>query len=294
MKLATTDGVTKRFGSLVAVDSVDLHVRAGEVVGLLGANGAGKTTLIRLLLGLVRASEGVVTLFGEPPSRRTRARLGYVPQGLGLYEDLTVEQNLAFAAAVFGKGNGLDDDIARVRDVLVRDLPLGLRRRVSFALALAHRPKLLVLDEPTSGVDPLARTRLWDTIRAAADDGAGVLVTTHHMEEAEECDRLVVMSQGTVVASGTIDEIVAGAKTVVVNAGEWEQAFDALDRLNVPLALIGRDLRLPGSERDEVTSVLDSAGIEADVRLAGATFEEVFAAIVMRPAAQSAAAVGTQ
>jgi ABC-2 type transport system ATP-binding protein/ribosome-dependent ATPase len=281
--LATANGVTKKFGDLVAVDSVDLHVRAGEVVGLLGANGAGKTTLIKLLLGLVRSTDGDVSLFGQPPSLGTRAQLGYVPQGLGLYEDMTVEQNLSFAASVFGAGNGLNDDLATVKDVLVRDLPLGLRRRVSFAQALAHKPKLLVLDEPTSGVDPLARTRLWDTIRETAEAGAGVLVTTHHMEEAEECDRLVVMSQGTVVASGTIDEITAGAKTVVVSSERWDAAFDALDYLDAPLALVGRDLRLPGSEVDDVQGVLTDAGIDADVSLADATFEEVFASLVMRP-----------
>src|SRR5919106_689527 len=268
MMLATATGVSKRFGDVLAVHDVDLHVRAGEVVGLLGANGAGKTTLIKLLLGLLRSTEGAVSLFGEPPSLRTRTRLGYVPQGLGLYEDLTVAQNLGFAAAVFGVGSEPDDDLAGVKDVLVRDLPLGLRRRVSFAQALAHRPKLLVLDEPTSGVDPLARTRLWDTIRDAADSGAGVLVTTHHMEEAEECDRLVVMSQGTVVASGTIEDIVDGAKTVVVAAEQWDAAFDVLDRLDAPLALIGRDLRLPDSELDDVQRVLGDAGIEADIRLA--------------------------
>jgi ABC-2 type transport system ATP-binding protein/ribosome-dependent ATPase len=288
MMLATTNGVTKRFGTVMAVDTVDLQVHTGEVVGLLGANGAGKTTLIKLLLGLLRMSEGGVSLFGERPSRRTRAQLGYVPQGLGLYEDLTVEQNLSFAAAVFGQGNGLDEELAHLRVVLVRDLPLGLRRRVSFAQALAHNPKLLVLDEPTSGVDPLARTRLWDTIREAAETGAGVLVTTHHMEEAEECDRLVVMSQGAVVASGTIDDIVAGAKTVVVAAEQWDAAFDALDELDAPLALIGRDLRLPGSEVEDVQRALSDAGIDAEVRLADATFEEVFASLVMRPRQQSA------
>jgi len=281
--LAYASGVTKQFGELLAVTGVDLHVRRGEVVGLLGANGAGKTTLIKLLLGLLRSTAGEVRLFGEPPSLRTRAQLGYVPQGLGLYEDLTVEQNLAFAASVFGVGGGLEGDLAAVRNVLVRDLPLGLRRRVSFAQALAHRPKLLVLDEPTSGVDPLARTRLWDTIRETADSGAGVLVTTHHMEEAEECDRLVVMSQGAVVASGTIGDIVDGSKTVVVESDRWDAAFDALDSLDVPLALIGTNLRLPGSEVEDVQRALTEAGLAADVSLADATFEEVFASLAVRP-----------
>ena len=123
-----------------------------------------------MLLGLLPPTSGVVRLFGEPPSRGTRGRLGYVPQGLGLYEDLTVEENLAFAAAAFQvEVPSLDPELQRVRGVLVRDLSLGVLRRVAFAKALAHRPSLLVLDEPTSGVDPLGRARLWDTIRASAE-----------------------------------------------------------------------------------------------------------------------------
>jgi ABC-2 type transport system ATP-binding protein len=282
MKLATANNVSKWFGDFPAVESVDLHVSAGEVVGLLGANGAGKTTLIRMLLGLLRASDGAVKLFGISPSRGTRARIGYVPQGLGLYEDLTAAENLSFVNSVFGGASvGLDDELAPARDQLIRDLPLGVRRRLSFAQALSHHPKLLVLDEPTSGVDPLARARLWETIRAAAESGAGVLVTTHHMEEAEECDRLIVMSRGKVVASGTIEEIVGGAKTVLVSSGSWDEAFEALDRPGIAMALVGRTLRLPDANIDEIEAILRGAGIEADVRLVESNFEEVFASLTM-------------
>src|ERR687891_2773416 len=227
MMLATANGATKKFGDLVAVDAVDLHVRAGEVVGLLGANGAGKTTLIKLLLGLLRSTDGEVSLFGEPPSRRTRARLGYVPQGLGLYEDLTVAENLVFAAGAFGARapEGLDPTLEAVRGDLVAELPLGLRRRVAFAAVLAHHPELLVLDEPTSGVDPLGRARLWETIREAALTGAGVLVSTHFMSEASQCDRLVVMAAGRVVAAGGMAEIVGDATAVEVRPQRWEAGF---------------------------------------------------------------------
>ena len=142
-------------------------VEPGEIVGLLGANGAGKTTLIRMLLGLIPASAGEVALFGEPPSRRTRRRLGYVPQGLGLYDDLTAAENLEFTAAIFGRAAeppGCPRRSGRLRRQLVGSLPLGVQRRVAFAQALSHRPDLLILDEPTSGVDPLGRARLWETI----------------------------------------------------------------------------------------------------------------------------------
>ncbi len=211
--LAECVGVTRRFGDFTAVRAVSIAVRPGEIVGLLGANGAGKTTLIRMLLGLIPASQGQVRLFGAPPSRRTRQRIGYVPQGLGLYEDLTVAENLAFAAAVFGNRTaGLAADRTTWPRVPVGRLPLGLQRRAAFVQALSHEPDLLILDEPTSGVDPLGRARLWQTIGDAARRGAGVLVTTHYMEEAGECDRLVIMADGDVVADGIADNIVGAAQ----------------------------------------------------------------------------------
>jgi ABC-type multidrug transport system ATPase subunit len=275
--LASAQGATKRFGDLLAVDGVDLTVAPGEVVGLIGANGAGKTTLIRMLLGLLLPTAGRIRLFGEPPSRRTRARLGYVPQSLGLYEDLTVAENLAFSAAAFGSAAAdLEGELAEQRDALVRDLPLGLRRRVAFAIALSHHPDLLVLDEPTSGVDPLQRARLWETIRATATDGAGVLVTTHHLSEAEQCDRLVVLASGRVVAAGTLDEVVGDATAVEVRTPTWEAAFGTLDLAGLPVGLVGRSLRVPGADPASVGRLLTEAGVQAEVATVPASFEETF------------------
>jgi ABC-2 type transport system ATP-binding protein len=275
--LASAQGATKRFGDLLAVEQVDLTVAAGEVVGLIGANGAGKTTLIRMLLGLLLPTAGRIRLFGEPPSRRTRARLGYVPQSLGLYEDLTVAENLAFSAAAFGSpAAGLEGELAEQRDALVRDLPLGLRRRAAFAIALSHHPDLLVLDEPTSGVDPLQRARLWETIRAAATDGAGVLVTTHHLSEAEQCDRLVVLANGRVAAAGTLAEVVGDTTAAEVRTPSWEAAFTALDAAGLPVSLVGRTLRVPGADPDAVRRLLADAGVPAQVATVAASFEETF------------------
>jgi ABC-2 type transport system ATP-binding protein/ribosome-dependent ATPase len=273
--LAQTAGVSRRFAHLLAVDGVDLRVDPREVVGLLGANGAGKTTVIRLLLGLLPPTDGAVRLFGRSPSRETRRRIGYVPQGLGLYDDLTPDENLGFAHAVFGGEAGiLPPTIRPYADVPVGRLSLGVQRRVAFAQALAHRPDLLVLDEPTSGVDPLARARLWETIREAADAGAGALVTTHHMEEAEECDRLVVMAEGRVVADGTVAQIVGDTRVSVVRTDEWERAFEALETYGMSAALVGRTLRVPGVDPAEVARALGD--VPAEVDEAAATLEERF------------------
>jgi ABC-2 type transport system ATP-binding protein len=275
--LASAVGATRRFGELTVVDGVDLTVAAGEVVGLIGANGAGKTTLIRMLLGLLTPTAGQVRLFGEPPSRRTRARLGYMPQSLGLYEDLTVAENLAFSTAAYGSSDAvLEGELAQARDMLIRDLPLGLRRRAAFAIALGHHPDLLVLDEPTSGVDPLARARLWETIRSSAEEGAGVLVTTHHLSEAEQCDRLVVLAAGRVAAAGTLAEVVGDTTAVEVRTPSWEAAFTALDLARLPVSLVGRTLRVPGANPAAVARLLAEAGVDADVAPVPASFEETF------------------
>ncbi|MGH2819722.1 MAG: ABC transporter ATP-binding protein, partial [Actinomycetota bacterium] len=190
MSLLEAHRVTRSFGDFSAVREVDLSVDAGEIVGLLGANGAGKTTFIRMGLGLLPPSEGEVLLFGDPPGISGRRRIGYVPQGSGLYDDLTVRENLRFVSAAFEGGAAPDPPgLESVRERLVRELSLGMQRRVAFTAAFSHQPDLLVLDEPTSGVGALARARLWESIHAAAEQGAGVLVTTHHMGEAEQCDR---------------------------------------------------------------------------------------------------------
>jgi len=280
--LAAAREAVRRFGAFTAVAGVDLEVRNGEVVGLLGANGAGKTTLIRMLLGLLRPTSGSVALFGLPPSREARARLGYVPQGLGLWEDLSVAENLAFSAESFGsRPPQLEPDLAAASDTLVRDLPLGLRRRLAFAAALAHDPDLLVLDEPTSGVGLGARAALWDTVHGAAAAGAGVLVTTHHLDEAGECDRLVLMAAGRVVAEGTLAAIVGDGTAVAVHAARWDQAFAALGAADLPAALIGRDLRVPGADLPAVRAALAVAGAEAALEVVPATFEETFVRLAL-------------
>jgi ABC-2 type transport system ATP-binding protein/ribosome-dependent ATPase len=244
--------------------------------------------LIRIVLGLLRPSAGSVRLFGLAPSRETRRRIGYVSQGLGLYDDLTPDENLAFAQAAFGGERGVLPAVLRpLSGVPVGRLSLGVQRRVAFAQALAHRPDLLVLDEPTSGVDPLARARLWETIREAADEGAGVLVTTHHMDEAEECDRLVVMADGRVVAEGTVAEIVGAARVVVIETDAWATAFEAIETAGLAAALVGRTLRVPGATPRDVERALGD--VPARVSEAPATLEERFLELALASAGARAA-----
>jgi ABC-2 type transport system ATP-binding protein/ribosome-dependent ATPase len=248
-----------------------------------------------------------VRLFGQPPSRASRRWVGYLPQGLGLYDDLTIAENLAFSRAVFAGlvpahgGNGPDQDLPdslrRYAAVVVRDLPLGVARRAAFAQVLAHSPELLLLDEPTSGVDPLARARLWETISQAAADGAGVIVTTHSMEEAEECTRLVVMAGGRVVAAGTAAEIIGSARTAVVRAADWAEALGRLEAAGLRAVLAGPASAGPGSagpgSAGPGSAGPGSAGpASAGPGLAGTASAGTALRVPGHPAAEVAAALG--
>jgi ABC-2 type transport system ATP-binding protein len=264
------EAVTKRFGSFVAVDEVDLTVHAGGIVGLVGANGAGKTTLMRMILGLLEPTHGTVALFGEAPTRQGRRRIGYVPQNLGLYRDLTATENLEFRATTFGA----EPADAGTEPLLIRDQPLGVQRRVAFTAATQHDPDLLVLDEPTSGVSPLSRTVLWNLIRERAEQGVGVLVSTHYMDEAEQADRIVLMSHGRVVAEGSLTDVIGGRTVTEVVTDRWQAAFEALDRDGRPLTLSGTTIRVLDEDRDRILATLEREGIEADLGTAAATLDE--------------------
>jgi ABC-2 type transport system ATP-binding protein/ribosome-dependent ATPase len=278
--LLRATSVTRVFGDLTAVDDVSMDLAAGEVVGLLGANGAGKTTLLRLLLGLIAPSSGEVELLGGTPDRERRRRLGYVPQNLGLYRDLTVRENLAFASSSYGvEPARLEGELAAAAGTLVRSLSLGLQRRLAFVSALAHRPSVLVLDEPTSGVDAVARAELWDTIRAQASAGVGVLVTTHYMQEAEQCDRLLLMSDGRLVGEGDEAAIVAGTTAVAVRTDDWARAFDVLDSAGQLVMLSGRSIRVADGDPDGLLATLSAAGLAATVERVPATIEERMAVL---------------
>ena len=227
--VVTARALTRKFGKFIAVDSIDFDVSRGEIFGFLGPNGAGKTTTIRILCGLLRPTSGECLVdgidMGKTPEK-VKQRIGYMSQKFSLYEDLTVGENLQFFGGVYGLKNG---EIARRKKELFHqlslgeverqstaELPLGWKQRVALASAVIHRPKLVFLDEPTSGVDPISRRNFWALIHNMAAKGTTVFVTTHYMEEAEYCDRISIMEAGRITALGSPGELKArfGKKSV--------------------------------------------------------------------------------
>ena len=207
------ENVSKSFGAVKALDGVSLKVRRGEIYGLLGPNGAGKTTLIRMLVGLLGAQTGTVTVLGaRMPDIDVLRHVGYMTQQAALYPGLSVEENVRFFAAINGVEDGVKEAIEMVdlyqrRASEVSTLSGGMRQRCSLACALVHRPQLLLLDEPTVGVDPQLRAQFWEDFRRMADAGTTIIVSSHVMDEAERCQRLGLIQYGKVLAEGTPGEI---------------------------------------------------------------------------------------
>lgn len=214
--------LTKRFGSFVAVDRLNLEVWPGEIFGFLGPNGAGKSTTIRILCGLLAPSEGAASVAGFDVSRepeQVRARIGYMSQKFSLYDDLRVGENLDFFAGIYGvpqsdresrKRRALDiAELAGREDTMTRELPGGLKQRLALGCAILHEPPILFLDEPTSGVDPIARRSFWDLIYQLSESGQTVFVTTHYMDEAEYCHRVCLLYGGKNIALGSPAELKA-------------------------------------------------------------------------------------
>ncbi len=290
------DSVTRLFDSFLAVDSVNLRVTRGEVCGLLGPNGAGKTTLIKMMCGLLEPSEGSVEVAGFDvlaQRRQVWGNVGYMSQRFALYRDLTVFENMKLYASLYGVHGkdfkkvmeplGLSD----FKDRLARDLPLGVRQRLSLACALLHEPPVLFLDEPTSGVDPVARRAFWDIIYSLSrESGVTVIVSTHYMDEAEHCDRLGLMHQGRLITIDTPGNLKGSSEKrsgslIAVRTSNFRQAFDLITSTFPRATLYGSriHLRTPDPESDKIRAVnlLKNAGLpDVEVTQEPLSMEETF------------------
>ena len=220
------ENVSKSFGGVKALDGVTLRVRKGEIYGLLGPNGAGKTTLIRAIVGLVAPNGGTVTVLGKRiPNVDVLRQIGYMTQQAALYPGLSVEENVQFFAAINGAEGGVDEALTLVeldqrKKSVVATLSGGMRQRCSLACALVHKPQLLLLDEPTVGVDPQLRVQFWEEFRRMAEAGTTIIVSSHVMDEAERCQRLGLVQYGRLLAEGSPEEVRAQAGTT-----NLEEAF---------------------------------------------------------------------
>ncbi len=299
------EGLTRRFGAFVAVDRVTFHIPRGSIWGFLGPNGAGKSTTIRMLCGILAPSEGTAEVLGFDVARspeRVKERIGYMAQRASLYPDLTVWENLVFYGGIYGLGPREARDraaewIARAglrgqERTRAGDLAGGWTQRLAFGCAVLHRPQILFLDEPTSGVDPVSRRDMWDLIGEFAEGGTTVIVTTHYMDEAEHCDTLAFLYEGRIVALGTPEDIRTREGRVDVVEVLTPTPTDALDILAAlpgvyEVGLAGRALRVAVADAGEVLPRIREALARYGIAVEGAapappSLEDSFVGIVER------------
>ena len=219
-KVIVAKNLTRTFGKFTAVDHISFEVNKGEIFGFLGANGAGKTTAIKMLTGILSSSGGEAMVAGfdiKKQRDKLKENIGYMSQKFSLYEDLTLKENIRFYGGIYGLSK---NEIARktgemlerlnlmeIENTLISEIPLGWKQKIAFSVAILHHPKIVFLDEPTSGVDPITRRQFWNLIYEAAADGITVFVTTHYMDEAEYCDRISMMVEGKIAAIGSLQEL---------------------------------------------------------------------------------------
>jgi ABC-2 type transport system ATP-binding protein len=289
------DNLTRRFGDFVAVDHVSFDVKPGEIVGYLGPNGCGKTTTIRMLLGLLRPSEGQATVLGYDVNRESeqiRKICGYMSQKFAIYDDLTVWENLRFYSGVYGIRDkaSIQKTMAHVglsnqANDLTREMSTGWRQRLALGIALVHNPRLLFLDEPTSGVDPNARRVFWDLIYDLSAQGVTILVTTHYMDEAEYCNRVGMMRAGKLLAMDTplaLKERFVPGDIFEIYATPLLSGLSALESspLVVRASLAGDHLRAivyKGMDENTLRSLLEQAGgTVSSIQVGEPSLEDVF------------------
>jgi len=299
--------LTRTFGDFVAVDAISFEIHAGEIWGFLGPNGSGKSTTIRMLCGVLEPSAGHAQVLGYDVARdpeNVKLRIGYMPQGSTLWNDLTVEEHLRFYAGLFGFYGSAQDaavnewlervTLTKRRGDIAGALPGGFRKRLAFACALIHKPQMVFLDEPTAGVDPVARREFWDLIVELADAGTTVMVTTHYLDEAEHCDQLAFIYGGHIIARGSPQMLKRGqgeGTTIEILSSENIAILNAVDDLPYvrSASLYGASLHVTLASSPDVDR-LRSFLAERDMQvpeLAPITpsLEDVFAALVSSPQA---------
>ncbi|NIV17913.1 MAG: ATP-binding cassette domain-containing protein [Woeseiaceae bacterium] len=303
-------GLSKDFADLRAVDRLDLDVPRASIYGFLGPNGSGKSTTIRMLCGLLAPTEGSATVLGiDVPahSQELRPRIGYMTQRFSLFGDMTVTENLQFIAQIYSvpaaKQAARIDEVLQKYDLLEQrkqfagTMSGGQRQRLALACAVLHKPELLLLDEPTSAVDPQSRRDFWANLFRLADDGTTILVSTHYMDEAERCHRLAILDHGVKVADGAPRELqqATGMNIIEVHGDDPYHAQEAISTIPVVASVTQLGVRLrvliPESVQDSlelVEKVLADHGIEADARLSGASLEDVFVAVTLKPEQKAA------
>ncbi len=298
-------GLSKHFGNLKAVSELDLKVPRGQIYGFLGPNGSGKSTTIRMLCGLLTPTHGTATVLGtEIPGKAAelKPRIGYMTQKFSLFGDMTVHENLQFIAEIYSfpkaeRKARIEEllekyDLTDQRKQLSGTMSGGQKQRLALACAVLHRPDLLLLDEPTSAVDPQSRRDFWANLFRLAEAGTSIMVSTHYMDEAERCHRLAILDRGVKVADGTPQELQSGTgmHIVEVSADDPYHAQEALDCAEhiASVTQLGVRLRVLVAEQHEnpeqlVRRHLDARGVNADVRLTTASLEDVFVAVTMKP-----------
>lgn len=284
-------GITKSFAGRVVVDNLALKVRKGEVFGFLGPNGSGKTTFIRILCGLLRPDAGSGQVLGldvRADTNQIKHRVGYMTQKFSFYEDMSVEENLTFVAKVYeilDINTAVENTLTKFglsdrRDQLTGQLSGGWKQRVALAACLIHSPDLLLLDEPTAGVDPKARRDFWDQIHALTATGITVLVTTHYMDEAERCSRIAYLTEGRLLTMGTVDEVVSRAKlfTYEVTAPNLQAVALALTKnTQIDSIAFGNSLHVSSASESEIIQALSSSMLKGvSSQKIPTTLEDVF------------------
>jgi ABC-2 type transport system ATP-binding protein len=245
--IVSMDGVSRRYGDMAAVDDISLQVNAGTILGVIGPSGSGKTTMIRMLTGTLEPTSGKLSVLGQNPrkfTRHAREKLGYMPQHFVLYEELTASENLSFVASLFGllwpkRGRRVNEmlkvvDLWEARGRRARQLSGGMQRRLELACALVHDPLLLFVDEPTAGLDPMLRQKIWDEFRRLREVGRTLVVTTQYVGEAEYCDEVAVLAHGRLIALAAPEDLRRMALGGEVLEIETRQAFDAAMLAQVP------------------------------------------------------------